>query len=159
MDLNDLNFDDIVKEDAEKEDITLVEQFAKERLTWTKKIKKMSNQLKHIKDVSELMIDVYTERQQATEYYYYLMTVFSKINKEYRKQWAKKYDFYSYQSQKRFPNEKSKELHILFEIKDIVEKREAIDNHAKFILDTKGTIDNIIYGIKYRIDLEKLKSG
>jgi len=156
------NFDDFINSDKSNNDdkkLTIETKFKNERNDWTNKIKSMSNRLKIISDVQELMTDIYTNRQIAVEYYHYLISILSKINKEYRSEWTIKYDYYTYKSQKRFPNEKTKELQILSEISEILQKREAIDNHSKFILDTKNTLDNLIYGIKYRIDIEKIKNG
>lgn len=163
MDINNINVDDLIKQNDEQQSIeqkeTLEDRFAKERLLWSSKIKDMSNQMKDIFKVSELMTNIYTERQLATEYYHYLITVYSKINAKYRKEWSLKYDFYTWKSQKRFPNEKLKELQILSEISELTSQREALDNHIKFINNTIGTIDNLIYGIKYKIEIEQISRG
>lgn len=147
------------KEKKEEEKSPLEERLQKERLEWSNKIEEMSKRMKKVFELNELMTYVYTERQRAVEYYHYLISILSKLNKSYRKQWAQKYDYYSFVSQKRFPNEKTKEIQILSEISDIVRKREAIDNHSKFIENTLKTIDNIIYGIKYRIEIEQMARG
>jgi hypothetical protein len=163
MDLNNMTTDDFFnkQEETPKEskEETLEQRFSKERLNWGNTIESMSAKMKDVFKVSELMTDIYTERQRAVEYYHYLLTVLSKINRSYRKQYSERYDYYSFNSQKRFPNEKLKELQILSEIGDIVEKREAIDIHSKFINNTIGTIDNLIYGIKYKVEIEQISRG
>ena len=167
MDLENTSFDDLMKSlplqgvevESEEEKQTLVQKLASERVEWTAKIEDMSKKMKKVFELNELMTTVYTERQRAVEYYYYLLSLLIKINKTYRKNYAQKYDYYSYQSQKRFPNERNKELIIYAELSEIIEKREMLDVHSKFMLDTKNSIDNIIYGIKYRIDIEKIKNG
>ena len=138
---------------------TLETRFAKERIEWTGKIKDMSDRMKDIFKVSELMVDIYTERQRAVEYYHYLISIFKKVSRAYTKEWSEKYQHYSFKSQVRFPNETTKELQILSEMSDIVEKREEIENHAKFINNTIGTIDNLIYGIKYKVEIEQISRG
>jgi len=138
---------------------TLETRFAKERIEWTGKIKDMSDRMKDIFKVSELMVDIYTERQRAVEYYHYLISIFKKVSRAYTKEWSEKYQHYSFKSQVRFPNERTKELQILSEMSDIVEKREEIENHAKFINNTIGTIDNLIYGIKYKVEIEQISRG
>ncbi len=145
--------------EKEKKEETLAEKFAKERLEWSSKIEGMSKKMKDIYKVSELQTEVYTERQRALEYYHYLISILSRVNRKYRKEYTTKYDFYSFQSQKRFPNERNKELQIQHEVGDILEKREAIDNHAKFINNTIATIDNLIYGIKYKVEIEQISRG
>lgn len=165
MDLDNMNVDDFLKknEEAKQEngqpEKTLEQRFAEERSLWTNKIQTMSSKMQNVFKVSELLTDIYTERQIAVEYYHLLLTALSKVTKIYRKQWSEKYDHYSYHSQKRFPNERTKELQILSDIGDIVEKRELIDGHLKFINNTINTIDNLIYGIKYKVEIEQISRG
>jgi hypothetical protein len=138
---------------------TLVDKFARERLEWSEKLGDMSLQMKSVLKVSELMTEVYTERQRCVEYHHYLISILIKVNKEYRRQFSERHDFWSYKSNIRYPNETSKNNKIQVELADILEKREMIDNHAKFILETKNTIDNIVYAIPKRIDIEKIARG
>jgi len=156
------SFDDFIKENPpenkERED-TMDSRFAKERVEWTKKVNDMSTMMKKLPDVAELMTNIYTERQRAVEYYHYLISLLSKIGKTYRKQFSEKYDFYSYKTQKRFPNERVKEIQILTDFAPTVSLKEQIENHAKFIDKTIGTMDNIIFGIKSRIEIEQIMRG
>lgn len=159
------SFEDFMKQDVsipideKKEEETLEHRFNRERFEWTNKIKGMSEKMKDIFKVSELMTEIYTERQRAVEYYHFLLGAISKVGKIYRKSFADKYDYYSYKSQKRFPNEKLKENQILSEMSEVVEKREQLEIHAKFINGTIGTIDNLIYGIKYKVEIEQISRG
>lgn len=156
------SFEDILNNEnktQEEKHLSLDEKFAKERLEWSSKIASMSKKIRGVSELNELQVDLYTERQIAVEYYHYLISVLSQVNKSYRKQWAEKFEFYTTKADIRYPNEKKKELKILSDISDIVGKREAIDNHSKFIDNTIKTIDNLIYGIKYRIEIEQIKNG
>ncbi len=148
---------DSLKENPKDE--TLEERFSRERIEWSRKIKDMSDRMKDIFRVSELMTIIYTERQLAVEYNHYLLSVFSKLNRKYRQEFAKKYDHYSFHSQKRFPNEKTKEIQIMADLNDMVEKRDELDIHLKFISNTINTIDNLIYGIKYKVEIEQISRG
>ena len=138
---------------------SLEQTFTNERLEWTNRIAEMSKKMKKIMEVSDLMTTIYTDRQRSIEYHSYLLTLITKINKIYRAQYSQKYDYYSNKTQQRFPNERSKELTILNEMAEIVSKRELLDNHAKFMEKTTGTLDNLIYGIKYRIEIEQISRG
>jgi CII-binding regulator of phage lambda lysogenization HflD len=146
------------KEDkSEKE--TLEDRFFRERLEWTGKIKEMSVKLKKVLEVAELMTEIYTERQKALDYYHYLISLLIKINKSYTKSYSNKYKFFKYESQERLPNDKIIQIRINAELEDIKEKREILDNHSKFMLSTVSTIDNIIYGLKSRIEIEQIARG
>lgn len=147
------------EKEEKKNQETLEIRFERERLQWSNTVAEMSAKLKKIGEIQELVTVVYTERQRALEYFHYLISLLSRINRSYRKQYAQKYEHYSFQSQKRFPNENTKNNQILSEMEEIVSHREALDNHAKFMEGTIKTIDNLIYGIKSRIDVEQISRG
>lgn len=145
------------KDKTEKE--TLEDRFARERLNWGGKIKELSQKLRKALDVAELMTEIYTERQLALEYYHYLISLLIKVNKKYNKSYSDKYKFYKYESQERLPSDKLIQIRINTELQDIKERREVFDNHAKFMDGTVKTIDNIIFGMKSRIDVEQIARG
>lgn len=151
------NPDTSQEEKSEKQ--TLQERFDRERIEWSGKIKGMSAKLSKVMSTAELMTEIYTERQRALEYYHYLISLLIKINRSYNKSYSEKYKFYKYQSQERLPNDKIIQIRINSELADIREKREVLDNHAKFMNSTVSTIDNIIFGIKSRIDIENISRG
>lgn len=158
----ELSFEKLIKEDnkiQKEEKQTLEQKLSEIRKKWSEKIKEMSLLLKKIFDVQVLMINIYTKRQIALEYYHNIISLLTKINKNYRKQYSQKYNYYTFKSQQRFPNEKVKENQILSEMEDIISKKEALNNHAKFMAETIKTIDSIIYGMKYRIDIEQISRG
>jgi len=158
------NFDEFMKpapESAEEktEKQTLEDRFAGERFTWSAKLKEMSSKLRKALDVAELMTEIYTERQRALEYYHYLISLLIKINKNYKKSYAERHEYYSYKAQQLLSNERQKEARIQADLGDLIEKREILDNHAKFMDGTVKTIDNLIFGMKTRIDIEQIARG
>jgi hypothetical protein len=159
------SFNDFFKNNSKKEtekvheETTLTERFNKERLDWTNIVKQLSSYLKKIDKVGELMAVIYTERQKATEYHHYLVSLAIKFSKSYKTKFAERYDFYTYKSQKRFPNETTKTNQIYVDLKNLVEKRENLDNHIKFMESTIKNIDNIVYGMKTRVDVENILRG
>jgi len=148
-------------QDIDKDEFkdTLEDRFSKERKEWSEKVSKFSLKLKKVFDIPELMTDLYTERQRASEYYHYLISLLIKLNKKYRKDYAEKYDYYSFKCQFRYPTEIAKNNRILVELPEIVEKREMLENHSKFIDRTIGTIDNLIYAVSNRIKIEEMSHG
>jgi predicted restriction endonuclease len=81
------------------------------------------------------------------------------FTKEYRKEYMKKYQFYTYQSQERFSNESLKTQKILTDLEDIVFKKDLLETHSKFIQESIKTIDNIIWATKTRVELEQISRG
>lgn len=144
---------DQVKEES------LEERFAREREEWSEKIAQISKKMKQVFDIPELMTTLYTERQRAAEYYHYLITLIIGMNKKYNAAYAERYDYYTTKAQVRYPNESTKHNRILVDLQDMVEKREMVNNHSKFIDRTIGTLDNIIFAIPKRVEIEQISRG
>jgi hypothetical protein len=138
---------------------SLDERFAREREEWSEKVSQISRKMKQVFDIPELMTTLYTERQRAAEYYHYLISLMIGMNKKYNAAYAERYDYYTTKAQVRYPNESTKHNRILVDLQDMVEKREIVNNHAKFIDRTIGTLDNIIFAIPKRVEIEQISRG
>lgn len=138
---------------------SLKDKFQREREEWSEKIEVMSLKMKKIMEIPELMTDLYTERQRCVEYHHYLISLAIGLSKTYRSQYAKRQDYYNFKSQVRFPNETSKDNRIKVDLADLVETRETLDNHIKFMDKTVATLDNIIYAIPRRVEIEQILRG
>lgn len=142
-----------------KPEKSLEERFSDERLQWSSKVADMSSKMKKIFEIPELMTELYTERQRCVEYYHYLISLMIKINREYNAKYAERHDYYTNKVQIRYSSESAKHNRIMVDLADIVEKRSAIDNHSKFIDKTVSTLDNLIYAIPKRVEIEQISRG
>ena len=149
------NIDNIIHPKEE----SLEDRFSKERLEWSEKIAVMSAKMKKVFEIPELMTDLYTERQRAVEYYHYLISLMIGLNKTYNRSYAERFDYYTNKVQVRYPNESSKHNRIQVDLADQIEKRAIIDNHSKFIDRTVGTLDNLIFAIPKRVEIEQISRG
>ena len=70
-----------------------------------------------------------------------------------------KWNFWTFKSQIKYPNAAALTNKIQTELADLVETREALDNHIKFIDKTLSTVDNLIYAIPKRIEIEQITRG
>lgn len=152
----ELNIDNIIHPSKEE---TLDEKFARERLEWSEKVAEMSAKMKQIFSIPELMTYLYTERQRAVEYYHYLISLMIGMNKTYHKAYDERYDFYTHKAQVRYPNESTKNNRILVDLADQFEKRAMVDNHSKFVEKTISTLDNLIFAIPKRVEIEQISRG
>lgn len=153
------SFDHLFENKNEEQEETLAKKFERQRNTWKEIIDELSNSMKNLDGLLSLMDRVYSERQKAVDYYHYLHSLVIKLNKTYRKEFANRYNYHTWQSQRRFPNDKTKTNQILTEIEDLFEKLELVKSHQKHMEKTIGTLDNIIFGIKSRIEIEQIKRG
>jgi len=147
-----------INPDVPKEE-SLDEKFARERLEWSAKIDEMTKKIKPVFEIPELMTYLYTERQRAIEYYHYLISLMISMNRKYNAAYMERQEYYTTKAQIRYPNESTKHIKILVDLADMVEKRAAIDNHSKFMVQTVSTIDNVIWAIPKRVEIEVLARG
>jgi len=149
---------DLIHPEVQLED-SLEARFSKERIEWSKKIADMSSKMKKIFEIPELMTTLYTERQRAAEYYHYLISLMIGANKKYNAAYAERFDYYTNKVQVRYPNESSKHNRIQVDLADIIEKRAHLDNHSKFMDRTISTLDNLIFAIPKRVEIEQISRG
>lgn len=149
---------DFIHPDVKGEE-TLDERFERERKEWDAKIAELSSKMNKLVELPSLMTSLYTERQRAEEYYHYLYSLIIGMNKRYNAAYAERNDFYMFKSQIRYSSEGAKHNRILVDLADMVEKREIMQNHAKFIEKTIGTLDNIIFAVPRRVEVEQILRG
>ena len=149
------NIDNIIHPKEESLDA----RFARERLEWSAKIEEMNSKMKNVMMVAELMTTLYTERQRAVEYYHYLISLLIPMNRKYNGAYAERYDYYTNKVQVRYPNESLKNNRIQVDLADMIERRAQVDNHSKFIDKTISTMDNLIFAIPRRIEIEQISRG
>jgi hypothetical protein len=148
---------DLEQKQASSND-TLATRFRKEREDWITKIQEFSDNLRTVSQIGELMVEVYSQRQIAVEYSHTLMSHLIKINKIYREKKHEKYIYYTQNYDVRLDKD-AREGHIGYDLTEIIEKRDMVQNHLDYFRETIKTIDNIIFGIKHRISLEEYRRG
>lgn len=133
-------------------------RFRKEREDWSEKVTDMSDRLKDIHHLSDLMTEIYSSRQIAVEYSHTLMSHLSKVNRIYRERRVERYDHYTRNYDIRLDKDPKNDL-INTDLGDIVERRELLQNHLDYFRETVRTIDTLCYGIKHRMALEEYRRG
>jgi hypothetical protein len=130
----------------------------KEREEWGEKINDMTERLRDIYKLSDLLTDLYSSRQIAVEMAHAMMTHLSKVNRIYRERKAERYNYYTRNYDIRLDKD-PKMLFIDVDLADIVERRELLQNHLEFFRETVKTVDTLCYGIKHRMSLEEYRRG
>jgi hypothetical protein len=133
---------DLEQKQASSND-TLAARFRKEREEWISKIQEFSDNLRTVSQIGELMVEVYSQRQIAVEYSHTLMSHIIKINKIYREKKHEKYIYYTQNYDVRLDKD-AREGHIGYDLTEIIEKRDMVQNHLDYFRETIKTIDNII---------------
>ena len=124
--------------------------FQIEREEWTEKIRELSIRMKNIRELADVQVDLYYNRQILLEYSAKLGQVMSKLNAKFRKDKANRLKYYSEMSQVKYgSNEKTPLI-----------EGDLVDGQISFLNETMKTVDHMLYGVKSRISLEEyLRSG
>lgn len=132
--------------------------FNRERTEWTERIRELSIRMKNIREMAEVQVDLYSDRQKLLEYAYKLGQIVSRQNAKYRSDKRTKMIYYSEEHNVRYGSNEKTSL-IEGDLSDLKKKIDIVDNHVSFVNETIKTVDHMLYGIKSRISLEEFMRG
>jgi hypothetical protein len=133
---------------------SISEKFKQERDNYSLEIRRNIEKLNNIRDLKDAQIFFLSTRQRLLEDNHTLIDTLSKLNKSYRQKKGKEWENASNQNIRYQSHEKK----VIVEGKtsDMQETVEIIENQIAFMDGTIKTVDNVLFGLKTRIDLEKL---
>ena len=132
--------------------------FNRERAEWTERIRELSIRMKNIREIAEVQVDLYSDRQKLLEYAYKLGQIVSRQNAKYRSDRRAKMVYYSEEHNVRYGSNEKTSL-IEGDLSDLKKKIDIVDTHVSFVNETIKTVDHMLYGIKSRISLEEFMRG
>ena len=135
------------------------QKFEVERGEWTEKIRELSIRMKNIRELAEVQVDLYSNRQILLEYSAKLGQVMVKLNAKFRKDRAERLKFYSEKTQVKYgANEKTPLIE--GDLSELKERMDIVEGQISFLNETMKTVDHMLYGVRHRIMLEDyLRSG
>jgi hypothetical protein len=143
--------------DMDQELDRIKDRFIEERKKWKDQVVDMAKRMKNISELAELQVDLYTYRQEAIEYYYNLNLAVIKLEKKYSK------------LKKRLVEElNDKDVrYAKTDMNAIVDGSSADHKHhieivksqSSYLYETVKTIDNMIFGVKHRIEIENFRTS
>ena len=133
-------------------------KFEEESAEWSEKIRVLSIRMKNIKEIAEVQVDLYSNRQVLLEYVTKLGQVLSKLNAKYRKDRAERLKHWSENSQIKYgANEKTPLIE--GDLAELKERIDLVDGYISFLNETIKTVDFMLYGVKDRIKLQEFFTG
>lgn len=147
----------MTNQEASSEKESFSDRFETEKQEWTVRIGDIASRFKNIEGLAEVQVDLYSQRQLATEYIHQMMVKQSQLKKFWLVEWKKVYDKfensdvrYGEKERTKFADEATSKIKF---------KMEMIAHHIDFFRETVKTIDNMIFGVKHRVDIEDFKRG
>lgn len=132
--------------------------FTRERTEWTERIRELSIRMKNIREIAEVQVDLYSDRQRLLEYAYKLGQIIARQNSKFRADKRAKMVYYSEEHNVRYGSNEKSSL-IEGDLSEQKKKIDIVDNHVSFVNETIKTVDHMLYGIKSRISLEEFMRG
>jgi hypothetical protein len=132
-----------------------------DRKKWTATILDMANKFKDMAKMTELQVELYSNRQIVLEHSHYLQSLLARVTKNYRKAVGSKTSEYITGVAKDADGRKLKmgETNALVEAStaDNKEHIELLESQIDFLHDTKKNIDNMIFGLGHRIQFDEYR--
>lgn len=143
--------------DMDQELERIKERFIEERGKWKDKVVDMARRMKSISDLAELQVDLYTYRQEAIEYYYNLNLAVIKLEKKYSKLKRKLVE----ELNDKDVRYGKTDMNVIVDgaAADHKHHIEIVKSQSSYLYETVKTIDNMIFGIKHRIEIENFRTS
>lgn len=136
----------------------LKDTFQSDQEFWTEKVEEHAKCFAFISKMPNLQVVIYTDRQILVESKSKLLMSRIKINKSIRDNKKKAFTKAKTNSDILLKTYSDINIYIESELKDDLEKIELLDMQIDFLVETIKTIDNMIYGIRSRIELDNITS-
>jgi len=140
------------------EKVSYVERFETERNEWTEKVRGIAARFRNVDDLVDVQVDLYSERQRAAEYMHQLMVLQSKLKKAWISEYQKVYDSLVINQDYRY-SEKERQKIAEDKTSPAKLKLDILQTHVDFFRETVKTIDNMIFGVKHRLEIEDFRRG
>lgn len=143
---------------SEKKEKTFVEKFTDERETWRITVKEIATRFRNVEGLAEVQVDLYSRRQEAVEYQFKLIGIANKLKKAYAVEYRAAFDLAGKNEDLRY-SEKEKVKAAESATAETKYKLDSVSSQIDYFRETIKTIDNMIFGVKHRIEIENFKIG
>lgn len=132
-----------------------------QRAFWVEEITNLSEGLKTMSKLDEMLNTVYIKRQKAVDFYYAMNSVILKQTREYKTLYNNAFNAIKVNGYNglRFSSDQAIARQVENDLQDKKEVIDLLTNHNNFMKETIQTIDNIIYGINQKVKIHALLNG
>jgi len=135
------------------------EIFTKERKHWSDIVRGLAKKFKNIDNLATLQVELYSSYQDLAESKTDLLHTLASFNKVVIKK--RQTAFIKAKTESLVALKTAKDLDIFIEcdIRNHIERQKILDGQLEFVEDTLKNIQNMIYGVKSRIDAEQIMNN
>lgn len=133
---------------------SISKKFATRRTEISKEIYENVEKLTNLKSLKETQVNMLSLRQRLLEDNHTLLEHITMLKRKYRKLRAQEMENLTTNVQLRYQSNEKREV-LDGKTANTREYLEVFENQSYFFIDSIKTIDNVIFGIKTRLDIEK----
>jgi hypothetical protein len=141
------------EDDKDQPKKTVQEIFSDERLEWKTLVVSLAKGLRDIKQVASTQVELYSQRQVALERKHHYLSLLPKLDSKLRKLKGERLHYYTNQYDRLLKKEE-KEIMLELDTSAIKENLEILQSQIDYFTETIKSLDNQIFGIRHRLDLE-----
>lgn len=127
--------------------------FERERKTWGGDIKNLAERMRDIAKLIDVQCDLFTYRQNCVERKHELLIELNKYNRKYKVMVANRLSYYNKDYDRKLTTTE-KDRMIEGDTSELKYWLDSIEDQVNFFDQVFKNIDNMIFGIKHRIELE-----
>jgi hypothetical protein len=116
----------------------------------------MAARMNDIGILTTVLTEALSERQIALEYTHTLMALLTNLNAQLRKKRKERFLYYTTSYDQRLDKD-PRNMFIDVDLEKQVKIQETFSNHLSYMRGTVETIDKILYGCKWRMELESYR--
>lgn len=140
--------------------MTTEEKLSSIQEKWVETIHQMNDEMKTLPKLNELLNKIYATRQDCVEYQSSILSIYANLQRTYNKSKAAMYTKLKVgEGGIRYTNDSAIYNQIDAALVDQKKMIDTMSNHIEYIRETLKTIDNMIFGVKQKIEVYKLING
>lgn len=144
-----------VNTEYDKDYNVLSKIFNTSRLFWAEEIQNLSKKFRRIEEITDLQVELFSNRQIILEQRHKLLETLSKLNSKLNKSKKTKILEYHTKFEVRL-KDKDRDVFIDSDLSSAIQIVLLIENHCSFLEQTIKSLDSMIYGVKYRINIAEM---
>lgn len=126
----------------------------RERLEWSERVQKFAGMIKHMDQIADLQVEVFSNMARLADYRRGLASVYNKKITVIKDKKAIKIEEIHKDAGIRYTSPEKTAL-IEAYVKDDTLQADLLNGHVEFMNDIYSILDKMVYSIKYRLELEK----
>ena len=138
--------------------LELADKIEDKKKDWNDRISLLASEMiQKIERYDQVQVNLFSIRQKLVDEKYQWLNTYSKINRILKKKMEEEQHNLEYNTDHRWKTQDQRKTIINSSLANITLKMELIKNQIEFYTECITNVQNMIYGVQHRIEIEKIK--